>query len=212
MVAAKFGAGVEQVAKPAAKTIHDKFRLLNCLFSDEIGTLSASAETVSRADLDNGAVGGKSNYWKVVAQRFNEGFPEGSVDGKVFADKLHFLHPNIQQHHETVNPAVHGSFSSEELRKMWKDIQSDYDKVMINFKKSGSHNSNFTKAALIALRDQGLLETTEKDFDDADEDDVFGVEEGGFCNFTNSILIIYLRMWLNERPGLVNFVSRQIPG
>jgi hypothetical protein len=212
LVAAKFGAGVEQATKPAAKTIHDKFRLLNCLFSDEIGALAASAETVSRADLDNGAVGGKSNYWKVVAQRFNEGFPEGSVDGKVFADKVHFLHPNIQQHHETVNPAVHGSFSSEELRKMWKDIQSDYDKVMINFTKSGNHNSNFTKAAIIALRDQGLLETTEEDFDDADEDDVFGVEEGGFCNFTNSIVIIYLRMWLNERPGLVNFVSRQIPG
>ncbi len=190
LVAAKFGAGVEEATKPAAKTIHDKFRLLNCLFSDEIGALAASAETVSRADLDNGTVGGKSNYWKVVAQRFHEGFPEGSVDGKVFADKVHFLHPNIQQHHETVIPAVHGCFSSEELRKMWKDIQSDYDKVMINFTKSGNHNSNFTKAAIIALRDQGLLETTEEDFDDADD----------------------LRMWLNERPGLVNFVSRQIPG
>ncbi len=38
------------------------------------------------------------------------------------------------------------------------------------------------------------------------------MEEGGFCNFTNSIVIIYLGLWLNERPGLVNFVSRQIPG
>jgi hypothetical protein len=111
-----------------------------------------------------------------------------------------------------MNPAVHGSFSSEELHKMWKDIQSDHDKVVINFKKSSSHNSNYTKAAIIALRDQGLLETTEKDFDDADENDVFGVEEGGFCNFTNSILIIYLGMWLNERQGLMNVVSRQIPG
>jgi hypothetical protein len=96
LVAAKFGAGVEQVTKPAAKTIHDKFCLLNCLFSEEIGALAASAKTVSRADLDNGEVGGKSNHWKVVAQRFNESFPEGSVDGKVFADKVHFLHPNIQ--------------------------------------------------------------------------------------------------------------------
>jgi hypothetical protein len=77
LVAAKFGAGVEQATKPVAKTKHDKFCLLNCLFSDEIGALTASAETVSRVDLDNGAVGGKSNYWKMVAQRFNEGFPEG---------------------------------------------------------------------------------------------------------------------------------------
>ena len=45
----------------------------------------------------------------------------------------------------------------------------------------------------------------------ADLDDVFGVEEGGFCNFTNSVVIIYLRLWLNEKPGLTNFVSRQLP-
>ncbi len=51
-----------------------------------------------------------------------------------------------------------------------------------------------------------------KIFKEADVDDAFGVEEGGFCNFSNSILIIYLWMWLNERPGLVNFVSRQILG
>jgi hypothetical protein len=60
---------------------------------------------------------------------------------------------------------------------------------MINFTKSGNHNSNFTKAAIIAMRDQGLVETAEEDFDDADAD-----------------------AWLNERQGLVNFVSRQIPG
>jgi hypothetical protein len=182
---------------------------LNCLFSDEVGAATASAEAVSRADLNNGAIGGNSYYWNLVANRFNDGFPEGSVDGKVFADKVHFLHPSIEGHHETVNPAVHGNFSSEELRKMWKDIQSNYDKVMINFTKLGNHNSNFTKAAIIAMRDQGLVDTTEEDFDDADADDVFGVEEGGFCNFTNSIVIIYFRMWL---PGLVNFMSRQIPG
>jgi hypothetical protein len=146
--------------------IHDKFHFLNCLFSDEIGALAASAEAVFRAYLDNGAVGGNSNYWKMVPQRFNEGFPEGSVDGIVFEDKVHFLHPNIQQHHETVNPAVHGSFSSEDLHKMWKDIHSNYDKVMINFAISGNHNSNFTKAAIIALRDQHLLDTAEDDFDE----------------------------------------------
>ncbi len=63
----------------------------------------------------------------------------------------------------------------------------------------------------MVLREQGLLDTIKEDFDDADEDDVFGVEEGGFCNFTNSIIIIFLRLWLNERPELVSFVSRQIP-
>jgi hypothetical protein len=55
----------------------------------------------------------------------------------------------------------------------------------------GNHNSNFTKTAIIALRDQGLVDTTKEDFDDADAYDIFGVEEGSFCN-SNSIVIIYL--------------------
>ncbi len=38
--------------------------------------------------------------------RWSSSFPEDSVDGPVFADKVHFMHPSIQQHHETVNPAV----------------------------------------------------------------------------------------------------------
>jgi hypothetical protein len=55
------------------------------------------------------------------------------------------------------------------------------------------------------------LDTTKEDFDDADEDDAFGVEEGDICIYTNSTFIIYLRLWLNKRPGLIRFVSRQIP-
>jgi hypothetical protein len=120
------------------------------------------------------------------------------------------MHPTINQHHETVNPAIPGTFTSDELCRLWKEIQSDYDRDMINFTKSGNHNSNFTKAVIIALRDQGLIETNEEDFDEADEDDVFCVEEGGFCCFTNSINIIYLCMWLNESLGLVNFVRFQV--
>jgi hypothetical protein len=42
-------------------------------------------------------------------------------------------------------------------------------------------------------------------------DDEFGLETGGWCSFMNSLPIIYLRMWLNEKPTLTSFVSRQIP-
>ena len=41
----------------------------------------------------------------------------------------------------------------------------------------------------------------------ADLGDVLGVEEGGFCKFINSTVVIYLQLWLNECPGLTNFVS-----
>jgi hypothetical protein len=121
-IGAKFGA-VKQLAasnKPAAKIIHDNFCLLNCLFSDEIGALAATAEDVSRTDLDTGAIGGNCTYWMLVEQWFNEGFPDNSVDGPDFADKIHFMQPSIQNHHETVSTAMHEAFTSEELWKMWK--------------------------------------------------------------------------------------------
>ncbi len=51
-----------------------------------------------------------------------------------------------------------------------------------------------------------------KDFDEADEDEVFGVDEGGFCNITNSIISASMQLWLKERLGLDNLVSRQISG
>jgi hypothetical protein len=44
----------------------------------------------------------------------------------------------------------------------------------------------------------------------ADLGDVLGVEEGGFCNL-RSIVVNYLRLWLNECPGLTNFLSHQLP-
>ena len=62
LVAAKFGVVEQASSKPAAKTIHDKFRLLNCLFSDEVGQHAATAENVTRAELDIGAVGRNSAY------------------------------------------------------------------------------------------------------------------------------------------------------
>jgi hypothetical protein len=48
--------------------------------------------------------------------------------------------------------------------------------------------------------------------DDLDgTDDEFGLETGGWCSFRNSLPIIDPHMWLNEKPNLTSFVSRQIP-
>jgi hypothetical protein len=43
------------------------------------------------------------------------------------------------------------------------------------------------------------------------DDDEFGMESGGWCCFTNSLSIIYLQIWLNEKPNLAQSISRQIP-
>lgn len=45
---------------------------------------------------------------------------------------------------------------------------------------------------MVVLRKQGVLDTAKEDFDEANEDGAFGAEEGGFYNFINSILTIYL--------------------
>jgi hypothetical protein len=99
------------------------------------------------------------------------------------------------------------------LVAMWKEIQKEYEKVFNNFKRSGNHNSSFTKEAMKMCRaaDGEDDKSVDSSVHSADIDDVFGVEAGGFCNFTNSVVIIYLRMWLNERPGLTSFVSRELP-
>jgi len=195
------------------KTVHARFRLINCIFSDDLSSQSVTADNVDRAALDAGAVGANSAFWKLCEERFNSGFPVDSIDGPSFADTIHFSHPTIDAHHETVNPSNHSHFSSADLLAMWKEIQKEYERVFSNFKKSGNHNSSFTREAIkIALAaDEDGDDTSEKSITDADIDDVFGVEAGGFCNFTNSIVIIYLRLWLNEKPGLTSFVSRELP-
>jgi hypothetical protein len=61
---------------------------------------------------------------------------------------------------------------------MWKDLQSVYDWVIINFLSSGNNNCNFTKAAMAAFRDQGRLGVEEDVFDETKEDEVFGGGKG----------------------------------
>ena len=207
------------VAGPAAapprpeKTVHARFRLVNCIFSDDLSQFAQEADNVDRAALDSGAVGDNSTYWKLCEERFNNGFAVNSVDGPTFADKVHFNHPIIDGHHDRVQPNQHGTFTSYELRSLWKEMQKEYDKVFTNFKKSGNHHSSFTKSAMDVCRREALgdADSVESSMNSADIDDVFGQEQGGFCCFTNSVVMIYLRLWLNERPGLTGFVSRHIP-
>ena len=74
--------------------LNDKFRLINVIFSDELSDLAISSEDSStRAELDAGLVGHKSQFWRMVESRFNERFPPESVDEMMFGDLLHQLHP-----------------------------------------------------------------------------------------------------------------------
>jgi hypothetical protein len=217
LMAKKFNAlaGVEPlnpVAMPKPqKTVHARFRLINCLFSNELSAQADFADNVDRSALDSGAVGDNSIFWQLCAERFNSGFPMNSVDGPMFADTLHFSHPTIDNHHEHVQPSNRSVFSSSDLVALWKEIQREYEKVFNNnFKKSGNHNSSFTMEAMRTFRNTENDEESRQSMTSADLNDVFGVEAGGFCNFTNSIVIIYLRLWLNEKPGLTTFVSHQL--
>jgi len=102
-------AGVEPlnpVAMPKPqKTVHARFRLINCLFSNELSAQADFADNVDRSALDSGAVGDNSIFWQLCTEQFNSGFPVNSVDGPMFADTLHFSHPTIDNHHEHVQPS-----------------------------------------------------------------------------------------------------------
>jgi hypothetical protein len=111
LMAKKFNAlaGVEPlnpVATPKPqKTVHACFRLINCLFSNELYAQADFVDNVDRSALDSGAVGDNSIFWQLCTEQFNSGFPVNSVDGPMFADTLHFSHPTIDNHHEHVQPS-----------------------------------------------------------------------------------------------------------
>jgi hypothetical protein len=155
----------------------------------------------------------------MVESHFNEVFPARSCDGMNFGDLLHQLHPHFHQNKTKVDPSDHDQFPAEKLLSVWKDLLKEYDTVIVNVTKSGNHDSSCTKAAMVALKKaQGdassLTSSLNDDYDDDNidgTDDEFGMETGGWCCFMNSLPIIYLRMWLNEKPNFTSFVSRQIP-
>ena len=83
---------------------------------------------------------------------------------------------------------------------------------MVNFTKSGNHDSSFTRAAMVTQRrmsgESTSITSEDEELDDGNgNNDEFGVKTGGWCCFTNSLPIIYLRMWLNDKPQLTSFVS-----
>ena len=59
-------------------------------------------------ELDSGAIGAESAFWKSVESCFNKGFPAGSADGIKFADLVHFNHPLFNRHHKEINLGVYG--------------------------------------------------------------------------------------------------------
>jgi hypothetical protein len=128
------------------------------------------------------------------------------------------MHPLFHSGKTVIYPKQHGTFTAEKLKKVWKEILAEYDTVMVNFTKSGNHESSFTRVAM-----RVLLNAADKSSNDGDsisgnidkasdeEADEFGTDQGGFCCFTNSQPIVYLRMWLNEKPHMTSFISQRIP-
>ncbi len=133
--------------------LNDKFCLINVVFSDELSDEALRSEQcATHAELDAGLVGSKSLFWVTVENRFNKGFLSNGPNGMAFADLLHQPHPLFHQNDTIVDPSIHGKFSAERLMSVWKELLKEYDTVMVNFTKSGNHDSSFTKAAMMALK------------------------------------------------------------
>jgi hypothetical protein len=99
----KFDADVADPAVALArpeKTVHVRFRLINCIFNDDLSQFAQEADNINHAALDSSAIGNNSTYWKLCEERFNKCFAINSVDGATFSDKVHFNHPIIDGHYE----------------------------------------------------------------------------------------------------------------
>ncbi len=143
----------QQAERHLQKTINEKFHLLNWLFSGEIDALVAITEPVSRVELDTGAVGGDSNYWKMVKQWFNEGFPENSDDSPAFAVYVYFMHWNIKniRRHSIQLSMVH---TYQRICRRWGKW---YRRTMTEQQSTLQNQeikSNFTRAAMMVLAEQ----------------------------------------------------------
>jgi hypothetical protein len=117
--------------------------LINTIFSDELHEkVMTNEESVLHADLNAGLVGYNSSFWQLVHVRLHQGFPPGSMDGRNFLDEIHHLHPLFHSGDMVINPKQYGTFTAEKLKKVWKEIMAKYDTVMVNFIKSGNHDSH----------------------------------------------------------------------
>jgi hypothetical protein len=106
----------EVIATASRVTIHEKFCLINIIFSDELGDMSMhSEESATHAELDAGVVGHKSPFWQLVESRFNNGFLPDGTDGQADADLIHHIHPLFNTGDEVINPSLIGAFQAEKL-------------------------------------------------------------------------------------------------
>jgi hypothetical protein len=111
------------------------------------------------------------------------------------ADLMHHIHPLFHQNDVTIDPKLHGQFSAENLRSIWKDLQAKYDMITVNFTKSGNHDSSFTRADMLALNknngeDSNESESSLNDDDvNIDNDDEVEMEGGGWCCFQSYIIL-----------------------
>ncbi len=135
------------------------------------------------------------------------------MDGTAFADLIHYIHPLFHSSGVEINPEKHGNFPAEKPYAFWKELTKEYNTVFVNLTKSGNHQSSFTRAAMMSLKSStSTIESDDLHSDDEDEEaDDFGMEDGGFCCFTNSLPIVYLRLWLNFKDVMTDFVTREIP-
>ncbi len=80
---------------------------------------------------------------------------------------------------------------------IWREIQEEYEKVFLNFKKLGNHNSSFTKAAIVVYKREKLAqEEDEKSNEYSVSVDSFDLN--GFLLFHQPHLMTYLCLWLKN--------------
>jgi hypothetical protein len=180
-------------------------RLINVLFHDSIyEQFLTSRASTSRTELDNDEVGANKPIWERIHKAFMEGVGEEYDKDVDWVAVLH--HEHSSGIFNGLDPSIALSHGKEKNYKMWKKLQSQYKDAVRRFTKPGNHQSSF--CAAVQKLDFSEIESDELAVDGEDPDET---ESEGFLNFTTSGPVVYLRMTLNERPMMNNFVLSKMP-
>ena len=119
------------------KTKHCIPRLLNLMYSDQyLEDTIASEGRCTRTQLDAGEVGSNSAYWSNIHRSFVDGANE---TGGIAVDD-----PQGHLQAEGISPDIRPQqHSQRKLYDMHNNVRSAYQKARTNFRKSGTHDSDF---------------------------------------------------------------------
>lgn len=134
----------DDARKPAAapnKEPQCSFRLCNVVFSDKFADRFATLGNVSgRAELDQGVAANDEWFWADVQTDFISDDDNNNYGKLQFTGEADDV---MDMYGMEIDPSKIVQHDWKKLRKIWKQLNSDYKAALHRFTQSGTHDDNF---------------------------------------------------------------------